>query len=47
MNVPGFGFHGLKGGLNGHYAVSVNENWRVTFRFDGADAILLDYVDYH
>jgi proteic killer suppression protein len=47
MNLPGFGFHGLKGDLSGHYAVCVNGNWRVTFKFEGADAILLDYVDYH
>jgi hypothetical protein len=24
-----------------------NKNWRLTFAFDGRDAILVDYVDYH
>ena len=47
MNLPGWGLHPLKGrDLKGHYAVSVSGNWRLTFRFDGTDAELLDYVDY-
>ncbi|OYV32686.1 MAG: peptidase, partial [Thiomonas sp. 20-64-5] len=25
----------------------VNGNWRVTFKFEGSDAVLVDYVDYH
>ena len=28
-------------------AVSVNGNWRLTFAFEGEDAILVDYQDYH
>ena len=47
MNLPGFGWHELKGELAGHWAVSVNGNWRVTFTFDGADAVLVDYQDDH
>ncbi|MGU7783397.1 type II toxin-antitoxin system RelE/ParE family toxin [Burkholderia sp. PU8-34] len=47
MNVPGWRFHGLAGGLEGHYAVSVSGNWRLTFRFEGPDAVLVDYQDYH
>ncbi|MDP6788342.1 MAG: type II toxin-antitoxin system RelE/ParE family toxin [Rhodospirillales bacterium] len=47
MDLPGLGLHGLKGKLKGHYAVSVSGNWRVTFRFDGQDAMDVDYVDYH
>ena len=45
--IFGWGFHALKGGLDGHYAVSVNGNWRLTFTFEGTDVILLDYLDYH
>jgi hypothetical protein len=26
---------------------AVNGNWRLVFRFDGADAELVDYLDYH
>jgi proteic killer suppression protein len=27
--------------------VSVSGNWRLTFLFEGEDAILVDYQDYH
>ncbi len=47
MNAPGWGFHPLTANLAGHYSVSVNGNWRMTFTFDGADAVLVDYQDYH
>jgi len=39
--------HPLKGGLKGHWAVTVNGNWRMVFTFEGADAVLVDYLDYH
>ncbi|MFZ1940641.1 MAG: type II toxin-antitoxin system RelE/ParE family toxin [Terracidiphilus sp.] len=47
MNVPGWHLHSLKGELKGHWSVRVNGNWRITFRFDGEDATLIDYLDYH
>jgi proteic killer suppression protein len=47
MNLPGWGLHALRGELQNHWAVSVNGNWRMTFTFDGTDAILVDYMDYH
>lgn len=47
MNLPSFKLHPLKGELKGHWSVWVNGNWRVTFRFEGADAELVDYQDYH
>lgn len=47
MNLPGWSFHKLEGALQGHYAVTVNKNWRLTFAFEGTDAILVDYLDYH
>ena len=47
MNLPGFRLHSLKGGLKGHYAVSVSGSWRVTFRFENGHAVDVDYVDYH
>ncbi len=47
MNVPGWDLHRLKGNLTGHWSVKVNGNWRMTFTFDGEDAILVDYQDYH
>lgn len=47
MNVPGWGLHPLKGARKGQWSVKVNGNWRMTFRFEGEDAILVDYQDYH
>ena len=47
MNVPGWGLHALVGNLAGCYSVSVNGNWRLTFGFDGGDAVLIDYHDSH
>ena len=47
MNLPGWRLHPLVGGLAGHYSAFVNGNWRLTFRFDGGDAVLVDYQDYH
>jgi proteic killer suppression protein len=47
MNRPGWDWHPLKGDLKGHWSVTVNKNWRVTFTFEGEDAILVDYRDYH
>jgi toxin HigB-1 len=47
MNRDGWGWHPLKGELRGHWAVKVSGNWRLTFTFEGPDAILVDYLDYH
>lgn len=47
MNLPGLRFHGLKGDRKGTYAVSVSGNWRITFRFEEADAMDVNRVDYH
>ncbi len=48
MNVPGWQLHPLKGDLEDHWAVSVNGNWRLTFRFtEDGDAEIVDYQDYH
>ena len=47
MNVPGWNLHILTGDLDGHFAVTVNGNWRMTFAFEEGDAVLVDYQDYH
>ena len=53
MNVPGWKLHPLSGsnprgqGVAGYWSVSVNGNWRLTFYFEGQDAVLVDYQDYH
>jgi len=47
MGLPGLKLHPLRGTRSGSWAVSVSGNWRVTFGFDGKDAIDVDYEDYH
>ena len=47
MNLPGWRWHALAGKLAGHWAVWVDENYRMTFTFEGKDAVLIDYQDYH
>jgi proteic killer suppression protein len=47
MTLPGLRLHPLKGDLAGYHAVNVSGNWRVIFRFEGADAFDVDYIDYH
>lgn len=44
MNAPGWRLHKLS---NEHWSIWVNGNWRVTFRFEESNAILVDYQDYH
>jgi toxin HigB-1 len=47
MAINGWDLHPLKGDLAGHWSIKVNGNWRVVFTFEGKDAILVDYRDYH
>ena len=47
MNVPGWRLHPLKASLANHWSIDVDGNWRLTFAFEGEDAILVNYQDYH
>lgn len=47
MALPGLGLHRLTGKLAGFWATKVSGNYRVVFKFEGTDAIEVDYVDYH
>ena len=47
MNLPGLRLHQLKGDRQGAWSVQVSGNWRVTFEFEGTDAVNVDYEDYH
>jgi proteic killer suppression protein len=47
LDLPGFRLHPLKGDLKGFWAVTVRANWRLIFRFAGADVIDVDLVHYH
>ena len=47
MNLSGYNLHKMTGKEEGTWSVWVNGNWRVTFRFEGEDAVWVDYRDYH
>jgi proteic killer suppression protein len=47
MDLPGLSLHELKGKRRGVWAVKVSGNWRVTFRFEGTNAVIVNYEDYH
>ena len=47
LNFPGYDLHELKGELAGSWAMRVNKNWRLTFRFVDGNAVDLNLEDYH
>ena len=47
MDLPGLRLHELKGRRRNIWSVSVSGNWRVTFRFVGRNAEIVNYEDYH
>ena len=47
LQLPGLRLHQLSGGKSGTWSVRISGNWRVTFAFDGRDAVAVDYADYH
>jgi proteic killer suppression protein len=47
MIAPGWRLHRLRGKLADNWSVDVSGNWRLTFVFEGTDAVLVDYQDYH
>jgi toxin HigB-1 len=47
MDLPGFHLHPLSGNKRGFWSVTVRANWRIVWRFEGADAVEVDLTDYH
>lgn len=47
LDIPILRLHRLKGERKGRWSVTVQANWRVTFRFSGGEAEAVDYEDYH
>jgi toxin HigB-1 len=47
MDLPGLRLHSLSGKRSEVWSVWVSGNWRVTFRFVGEDAEIVNYEDYH
>ena len=46
LDLPGFGFHSLKGRRQ-RYAIWVNGPWRITFDWRDGDAYRVDLEQYH
>ena len=47
MDLPGFRLHPMTGDLRGFWSVTVRANWRIIWRYDGADAVDVELIDYH
>lgn len=41
------GLHKFKGNRAGQWAMTVNDRWRICFRFKNGDAFDVEIVDYH
>ncbi len=44
---PGNHLHWLEGDRKGQHAISVNDQWRICFRFEDGDAYDVEICDYH
>ena len=47
MDIPGYRLHELKGNRKQSWSITVNGNWRLTFKFIESDVYVLNYEDYH
>lgn len=49
LSAPAYKLHPLKGNLKGQWAVTVQANWRITFKYDEKtnDVFIVNYQDYH
>lgn len=47
IDLPGFRLHPLKGDMQDFWAIDVNKNWRLTFKFVDGDVFIINYEDYH
>lgn len=44
---PSNRLHSLKGDRKGQYSISINDQWRICFRFMDGDAYDVEITDYH
>jgi toxin HigB-1 len=47
LMIPTYRTHKLSGPLRGYWSMTVNDNWRVVFRFHNHNVESVDLVDYH
>ncbi len=46
-NPPGNRLEKLHGDREGQYAIRINDQWRICFRWDAGDAYEVEVTDYH
>ena len=44
---PGNRLHALAGDREGQHSISINDQWRICFRFEDGDAYDVEITDYH
>ena len=44
---PGNRLHALKGSRQGQHAISINDQWRICFRFEEEGVFDVEICDYH
>ena len=44
---PGNRLEALKGDRTGQHSIRINDQWRICFVWDGANALDVEIVDYH
>jgi toxin HigB-1 len=44
---PGNRLHRLEGDREGQYSISINDQWRICFRFEDGNAYDVEICDYH
>lgn len=47
LNIPSYRLHKLKGDMNNIWSITVQANWRITFKFEDKNVYIVDYQDYH
>ena len=49
IDFPSARLHELKGNMKGLWSITIQANWRITFRYDKitSDVYIVDYQDYH
>ena len=47
MDLPGYGFHGLKGNRKNQFAVEIRGNFRLVFEWEAGEAVRVRQEDYH
>jgi len=44
---PSNRLHALKGNRGGQHSISINDQWRICFRWENGDAYNVEITDYH